>query len=90
MNLSTQVKPISYLKAHAADVVRDVSSGGEPLLITQNGVGKLVVMDVAVYEAREETLAMLKLLALGAREVAHGDFRDADAVFSTLEADDSA
>lgn len=47
-------------------------------------------MDVTAYEAREETLAMLKTLALGAREIARGDFRDADSVFAALDAHDTA
>lgn len=50
MKLSTQVKPISYLKSHAAQIVKDVSESRESVLITQNGEAKLVVMDVHSYE----------------------------------------
>jgi len=88
MKFSTQIKPISYLKSHTAEIVRDISISREPMLITQNGEAKLVVMDVRSYEEQEETLALLKVLALGHREIEDGKFRDADEVFADLERGD--
>lgn len=85
MKFSTQVKPISYLKSHAAEIIKDISESREPMLITQNGEAKLVVMDVRSYEEQEETLALLKLLALGNREIEQGHFRPADDVFADLD-----
>ena len=64
MHFSTQVKPISYLKANAAQVLAGLSANREPLLITQNGEAKAVLQDVASYEQAQETLALLKVLAL--------------------------
>lgn len=90
MKLSTRVKPISYLKSHAAEIVRDISESREPMLITQNGEAKLVVMDVRSYEEHEETLALLKLLALGNREMEQGRFRPAAEVFAEMDKDDLA
>ena len=55
------------------------------MLITQNGEAKLVVMDVKSYEAQEETVALLKILALGNREIEQGRFRPADDVFAALD-----
>jgi len=86
---STQVKPISYLKSHAAEIVKEISESREPMLITQNGEAKLVVMDVRSYEQQEETLALLKLLAMGARDIEHGRFRDAEDVFADLDKEDN-
>ena len=85
MKFSTQVKPISYLKSHAAEIIKDISERREPMLITQNGEAKLVVMDVRSYEEQEETLALLKLLALGNREIEQGHFRPANVVFAELD-----
>jgi prevent-host-death family protein len=85
MKFSTQVKPISYLKSHAAEIIRDITETREPMLITQNGEAKLVVMDVRSYEEHEETLALLKLLALGNREIEQGQFRAADEVFADVD-----
>ncbi len=72
MHYSTQVKPITHLKAHAAEVLLQLSERREPLVITQNGEAKAVLQDVASYEETQETLALLKLLALGSQDVAAG------------------
>jgi prevent-host-death family protein len=88
MKLSTHVKPISYLKSHAAEIVKDLAESGEPMLITQNGEAKLVVMDVGSYERQEETLALLKILTMGDREIEQGRFRTAEDVFAELNADE--
>ena len=85
MQLSTHIKPISYLKSHTAQIVKDISLSREPLLITQNGEAKLVVIDVKSYEERENTLALLKILALGKREIELGQFKDAEDVFARLD-----
>ena len=75
MRYSSQVKPISYLKANAAEVLQQLSEKREPLLITQNGEAKAVLQDVATYEATQETLALLKILALGNQEVEAGKLK---------------
>ncbi|MGZ5052131.1 MAG: type II toxin-antitoxin system Phd/YefM family antitoxin [Methylobacter sp.] len=85
MKYSSHIKPISYLKSHAAEIVKDISESREPLLITQNGEAKLVVMDIKSYEEQEETLALLKILALGNREIEQGKFRDIEDVFAELD-----
>ena len=64
MGLETRIKPISYLKAHSAEVFRELGEGAAPLLITQNGEPKAVLQDVASYVATRELLALLKLLAM--------------------------
>ena len=75
MRYSTQVKSISHLKAKAAEVLRDISERREPLVITQHGEAKAVLQDVASYDETQETLALLKVLALGQREVEAGEVR---------------
>ncbi len=80
MRLSTQIKPISYVKANAAEIIAELSDGGEPIVITQNGEAKAVVMSVYEYERTRETLALLKILALGREESEAGrtiPFREA-------------
>jgi prevent-host-death family protein len=61
MKLSSQIKPISYLKAHAAAVIRQLTEQREPLVITQNGEAKVVIQDVQSYEQTQEMLALLKI-----------------------------
>lgn len=86
--LSTQVKSISYFKRRAAEIVREISESREPMFITQNGKAKLVVMDVRSYEDYEQSLALLKILTLGNREIEQGQFRSANNVFADLNRDD--
>jgi len=80
----TRVKPISYVKANAADLIRELKENGEPLVITQNGEATAVMQDVASYEAIQETLALLKILALGRRQVEEGRTVPADEAFRRL------
>ena len=86
MKLSAQIKPISFLKAHAAEIARDFSENhSNPLIITQNGEAKMVVMDIDSYEKQQETMALLKILALGNKQIEEGKFQNADAFFSEME-----
>ncbi|MFH1113561.1 MAG: type II toxin-antitoxin system Phd/YefM family antitoxin [Pseudomonadota bacterium] len=84
MKLSSQIKPISYLKAHAAEIVRSLAEQGEPLVITQNGVAKVVVQDIESYEQTQETMALLKILALGTRQIEEGKVQPAGDVIQRL------
>lgn len=84
MKLSEQIKPISYLKAHAAEIIRELGQGGEPLVITQNGEAKAVLQDVASYEQTQETLALLQILALGNRQIEAGEVVPADEVIEDI------
>ena len=72
MKYASRIKPISYLKANAAKVVRGLAEGAEPLIITQNGEATAVIQDIASYEQTQETLALLKILALGEQQVKEG------------------
>jgi len=72
MNYSTQIKPISYLKANAAQVLRDIAQQREPMVITQNGEATAVIQDIASYESSQNTLALLKILALGNQQIEQG------------------
>jgi prevent-host-death family protein len=75
MRYSSQIKPISYLKAKAAQILQELEQQRRPLVITQNGEAKAVIQDVASYEETQETLALLKILALGAQQVEQGKIR---------------
>ena len=85
MKLSTHIKPISYLKSHTAQIVKELTESREPMVITQNGEATLVVIDIKSFEERENTLALLKILALGSRELALGQYQDAEDVFASID-----
>ena len=85
MKYSTQVKPISYLKNHMAEIVNDISTFRQPLLITQNGEIKLAIIDIKSFEEQEETLAALKLLAIGNKAIEKGEGRGVDDVLMDFD-----
>ena len=84
MKLSSQIKPISYLKAHAAEILRNIGNQDAPLVITQNGEAKVVLKDIKSYEQAQETMALLKILALGNRQVEAGKVEPAIVVIQRL------
>ena len=84
MRYSSQVKPISYLKANAAEVLLQLAEQRQPMVITQNGEAKAVIQDVASFENTQETLALLKILALGNQEIAAGKVKPVADVVARL------
>jgi prevent-host-death family protein len=86
MKLSSQIKPISHLKAHAAEIVRNLGSHGSAVVITQNGEAKAVLQDVHAYEQTQETLALLKILALGQQQIAEGRVIPLDDAIAQIKA----
>lgn len=87
MRLSDRVKPISYLKAHAPEIVRELGQGGAPLVVTVHDEAKAVLQDIGAYERQQETLALLKLLALSQQDVDAGRIHDAEEAFTDLARD---
>lgn len=75
MKFSENVKPISYIKTHASEVVRNVSENQQTLIITHNGEAKAVLQDVKIYERTQESIALLKILALSSKEIRNGKYK---------------
>lgn len=86
MSLAEHIKPISYLKSNAAEMVKQFAVDPESVIITQNGEAKMVVMGIAAYERQQETLALLKLLSLGKKDLQAGKFQTAEAFFDEMDA----
>lgn len=72
MKYSDQIKPVSFLKANAAEILEGMTEHRRPLVITQNGVAKAVLQDISSYEQTQETMALLQILALGNRQIEAG------------------
>jgi prevent-host-death family protein len=64
MKLSESVKSISYFKANATSLIEDINKNQKTLVITQNGEAKVVLQDIKMFEKTQETMSMLKLLAM--------------------------
>lgn len=86
MKLSDRIKPISYLKAHAPEVIQGLREGQEPFIITVNGEAKAVLQDIDSYEQTQETLALLKILAMTQREIEAGEVTPVDEAFAEIRA----
>ncbi|CUX54862.1 type II toxin-antitoxin system Phd/YefM family antitoxin [Agrobacterium deltaense] len=86
MKLSEQVKPIGYLKAHAPKVIRQLVDDRQPVVITVHGEAKAVLQHITQYEEMQETLALLKVLALTNKQVENGKVRSAKETFARLRA----
>jgi len=84
MKLSNQVKPISYFKANAAKIIRNIGEQTDPLIITQNGEAKAIIQDIKSYEESKEMMAMLKVLALGNQQIEDGKTKPSFKVFSEI------
>ena len=85
MKYSEDIKPISYLKANAAQMIRKLHKSHKAIIITQNGEAKAVVQDIKVFEQDRESMALLKILAQGTREIEKGEFKPAEKAFYDIE-----
>ena len=85
MKYSEAIKPISYLKTNAARILREIAETHTPMIITQNGEAKVVIQDIKDYEEMQESLALLKILAMGEESLKRGEFRTAEEVFADLD-----
>jgi prevent-host-death family protein len=85
MKPSESIKPISYLKAHASEILRDVSRDQKTLIITQNGEAKVILQDIKVYEQTQESLALLKILAQSGKSVEDGKVKPLKKAFEDLK-----
>ena len=78
MRLADRVRSISFLKAHAAEVLRDLAELQEPLVITQNGEARAVMLHVTAFDALQETAALVKLFTLADRQERDGMVQTAE------------
>jgi prevent-host-death family protein len=84
MKFSESIKPISYLKTHASEVIRDVAENQKTLVITHNGEAKVILQDVKVYEQTQEALALLKILALSGKNFKRKRYKPLEETFKDV------
>ncbi len=84
MILSEAIKPISYLKAHASELIRDVANNQKTMVITQNGEAKVILQDIKLYEKTQESLALLKILALSTKNLKEGKIKPVNQTFKEV------
>ncbi len=85
MKISDDIKPVSYLKLHSADLLSQINKTHRPVIITQNGEPKAVMQDTESYEAMRNALGLLKLVAQAEEDVRNGNVAPQVQVFANLE-----
>ena len=85
MKLSESVKPITYLKTHASEIIRDMSRDKQAMIITQNGEAKAVLQGICQYEETQESLALLKVLAISSENLRSGKTAPVKETFRRLK-----
>lgn len=84
MKWSESVKPISYLKAHASEMLRDLTNSRKTMIITQNGEAKAVLQDIKSYEEMQESLALLKILSLSTKSKDQKKYKSIENSFTDI------
>lgn len=84
MKLSSRVRPISYIKAHALEVIRELAEDRQPVIVTLHGEARAVLQDIATFDETLETLALLKILSLTNKGVQQGKTRPAGEAFQHI------
>ena len=84
MKLSTVVKPISHIKSHASEIIGEISETGNPVIVTVNGEARAIIQDIKEYEKDRESMAMLKILAMGRKDMLEGRYKPVSLAFDEL------
>jgi len=85
MNIATDIKPVTYLKSRAADLLNQINETHRPVIITQNGEPRAVLQDTASYENMRNAIGLLKLISQGESDVRNGRVRLQSEVFNGIE-----
>jgi prevent-host-death family protein len=85
MNISSDIKPISFLKSHAADILKQINDTRRPVIITQNGEPRAVLQDPESYDNMRKAIGLLKLISLGEEDIKQGNIKTQDKVFKDIE-----
>jgi prevent-host-death family protein len=85
MNITNDIKPVTYLKSRAADLLKQINDTHRPVIITQNGEPRAVLQDPQSYENMRNAIGILKLLSLGETDIRNGKTMTQDDVFENME-----
>lgn len=85
MNISKDIKPVTYLKARASDLLKQINETRRPVVITQNGEPRAVLQDPESYENMRNAIGLLKLISLGEKDIKRGKSKSQDEVFANIE-----
>lgn len=84
INLKEDIKPISYIKTNAAEMMKYVHERKNPIVITQNGEAKAVLLDIETYQNMQDAFALMNIIKVAEKDIAGGKTRKAEDVFSDV------
>ena len=85
MNITSDIKPVSYLKSKTADLLEQINETHRPVIITQNGEPRAVIQDPKSYENMRNAIGLLKLISQGENDIREGRVKSQEEVFNDLE-----
>jgi len=85
MNISRDIKPVTYLKSRASDLLKQINETHRPVIITQNGEPRAVLQDPESYENMRNAIGLLKLISLGEEDIKGGKSKSQEEVFANIE-----
>ena len=85
MKVSSDIKPVSYLKSHAAEILKQINETHRPVVITQNGKPKAVLQDPDSYDIMRNAIGLLKLISQGEEDIKQGRMNSQEKVFKNIE-----
>jgi prevent-host-death family protein len=85
MNITNDIKPVTYLKSRAADLLKQINETRRPVIITQNGEPRAVLQDPKSYENMHNAIGILKLLSQGEADIREGQTKSQEDVFNEIE-----
>jgi prevent-host-death family protein len=85
MNISSDIRPVTYLKSRAADLLKQINDTHRPVIITQNGEPRAVIQDPQSFEDMRNAIGILKLISMGEEDIKNGNILEQEAVFKNME-----
>ena len=85
LNLANDIKPISYIKSHTAEMIRQVGDKKNPIVITQNGEAKAVILDIDSYQNLVNAVNLMKIISIGDRDIKNGNIVSHEDVKKRIE-----
>jgi prevent-host-death family protein len=85
MKISEDIKPVTYVKKHSSELIKEVNTNKRPIVITQNGTARAVLLDIHSYEKQKNTLLMLKLIAQGESNIKQGNLVEQEELFKKID-----
>ncbi|MCG2738898.1 MAG: type II toxin-antitoxin system Phd/YefM family antitoxin [Syntrophaceae bacterium] len=85
MNIASDIKPISFLKSHAADILKHINDTRRPVVITQNGEPRAVLQDPESYDNMRKAIGLLKLISQGEEDIKNGKTKSQERVFQDID-----